>query len=141
MTLITDLSHASDSSVNDGIPLQLCTLTYVTIDDAILSILRSGTNTVLAKIDIKNAFHLLQVHLADRHLLGMKWRGNVYINHCDPFGLHSAPKVFNILADHLAWIVEYAGVSYLIYDYLTMGPPRSSVCQQNLNIFISLCAK
>ena len=39
--------------------------------------------------------------------------------------------------------MENAGVSYLIHyldDYLTMGPPQSTVCQENLNIFISLCA-
>ena len=142
--LITDLSHPSGSSVNDGIPSQLCTLTYVTIDDAVLSILKSGRSTMLAKIDIKNAFRLLPVHPADRHLLGMKWRGCVYIDHCIPFGLCSAPKLFNILVDLLAWIMEDAGVSYLIHyldDYLTMGPPQSTVCQQNLNIFISLCSE
>ena len=99
---------------------------------------------MLAKIDIKSAFHLLPVHPADRHLLGMKWRGNVYIDHCIPFGLRSAPKLFNILADLLAWIMENAGVSYLTHyldDYLTMGPPRLTVCQENLDIFISLCAE
>ena len=40
--------------------------------------------------------------------------------------------------------MENAGVSYLIHyldDYLTMGPPRSAVCQENLDIFISLCAE
>ncbi|XP_065908270.1 uncharacterized protein [Dysidea avara] len=129
--LITGLSHPSGSSVNDGIPSQLCTLTYVTVDEAILSILKSGRNTMLAKIDSKSAFHLLPVHPADRHLLGMKWRGNVYIDHCIPFGLRSAPKLFNILADLLAWITENEGVSYLIHyldDYLTMGPPGSTVC-------------
>jgi len=88
--LITDLSHPSGSSVNDGIPSQLCSLTYVTIDDAILSILQSGRNTMLAKLDVKSAFRLLPVHPADRHLLGMKWRGNVYIDHCIPFGHRSA---------------------------------------------------
>ena len=141
--LITDFSHPSRSSVNDGIPSQLCILTYVTIDDAVLSILRSGRSTMLAKIDIKNAFCLLPVHPADHHLLGIKWRGNVYIDHCIPFGLRSAPKLLNILADLLAWIMEDAGVSYLIYyldDYLTMGPPWSPVFQQNLNIFVSLCS-
>ena len=50
---ITDLSHPSESSVNDGIPSQLCRLTYVTIDDAFLSIFKSGRNTMLAKGDIK----------------------------------------------------------------------------------------
>ena len=35
-------------------------------------------------------------------------------------------KLFNLLADLVAWIAQNAGVSYLIYyldDYLTMGPP------------------
>jgi len=52
---------------------------------------------MLAKIDIKSVFHLPPVHPADRYLLGMKWRGYVYIDHCILFGLHSAPKLFNIL--------------------------------------------
>ena len=84
--LITDLSYPSGSSVNDGIPSQLCSLTYITIDDAIFNILRLGKNTKLAKIDIKSAFRLLPVHPADRYLLGVRWRGNVYIDHCIPFG-------------------------------------------------------
>ena len=140
--LITDLSHPQGQSINDGIQPHLCSLSYVTIDDAILSIIKLGAGTALAKIDIKNAFRLLPVHPSDRHLLTMKWRGYVYIDHCIPFGLRSAPKLFNILADLLSWIAQTAGVSYLIHyldDYLTMGPPSSSVCQQNLDLFITLC--
>jgi len=142
--LITDLSHPSGRSVNDGIASELCTLMYVTIDDAILSILQSGKNTMLAKVDIKIVFRLLPVHPADRHLLEMKWRGNVYIDHCIPFGLQSAPKLFNILANLLAWIMENTGVSYLIHyldDYLTMGSRESTRCQQNLDIFLCLYAE
>ena len=67
-------------SVNYSIPSELCSLTYVIIDNAILNILESGRDTMLAKIDIKSAFRLLPVHLADRHLLGMKWKDNVYID-------------------------------------------------------------
>ena len=73
--LVTDLCYPSGSSVNDGIPSELCSLTYVTIDvDAILNILQSGKDTMLAKLDIKSAFQLLPVHLADRYLLGMRWK-------------------------------------------------------------------
>jgi len=42
---------------------------------------------MLAEIDIKSAFCLLPVHPADWHLLGMKWKGNIHIDHCIPFGL------------------------------------------------------
>jgi len=36
-----------------------------------------------------------------------------------------------------------SGVTFLIHyldDYLTMGPPNSETCQQNIDTFISLCA-
>ena len=100
--LITDLSRPLEASINDGIPPVLCSLSYVTIDNAILSILQSRRGTMLAKIDIKSAFQLLPVHPADRHLLGVKWKGSIYIDHCIPFGLRSVPKLFNILTDLLS---------------------------------------
>ena len=72
----------------------------------------------------------------------MKWKGYIYIDGCIPFGLRSAPKLFNIFANMLSWIAQKRRVSYVIHyldDFLTMGPPSSSVCQQNLNTFIGLC--
>ena len=72
--LIVDLSHPSRHSINDGIPKELCSLTYITIDTTIEQIQMLGRGSSLAKIDIKNAFHLLPAHLADRHLLAIKWR-------------------------------------------------------------------
>ena len=71
---------------------------------------------MLAKINIKSAFRLLPVHPADLHLLGVKWRGRIYIDHCIPFSLRSAPKLFNILADLLSWIAQNAGVTYVPYS-------------------------
>jgi len=70
--LIIDLSHSKGHSVNDGIPKSLCSLRYVTIDDAIKGIIQLGKGTLLAKIDIKSAFRLLPIHPADRHMLGMQ---------------------------------------------------------------------
>ena len=73
--LIVDLSHPSGHSINDGIPKELSSLTYIAIDT---SIVRANTDAwqrfIASKIDIKNAFHLLPVHPADHHLLAMKWR-------------------------------------------------------------------
>ena len=113
--LIVDLSYPAHHSINDGILRLLCGLSYITIDHAIQKILELGTNTLLAKIDIKNAFRLLPVHPADRHLLAMEWRKHIYIDTCLPFGLRSAPKLFNILADLLSWIVEQQGVSMSLH--------------------------
>ena len=51
--LNTNFFHLSGSGVNDGISSELCTLTYVNIDNAILNILQSGRNTMLANLMLK----------------------------------------------------------------------------------------
>ena len=100
--LIVDLSHPVNGSVNGGIPKELCSLKYITVDSAIEHIKQIGQGTLLAKIDIKSAFRLLPVHPADRHLLAMRWDQHIFIDKCLPFDLRSAPKLFNILADLLS---------------------------------------
>jgi len=74
-------------------------------------------------------------------MLGMQWNEGVYIDACLPLGLRSAPKLFNILTDLLAWISKQCRVSFLIHyiDFLTVGPPSSSNCQQNLNLLYQIC--
>jgi len=71
--LIVDLSYPDRCSINDRIPKDLCSLTYIMVDMAIKQITALGRGTLLAKVDIKSAFHLLPVHPADHHLLAMKW--------------------------------------------------------------------
>ena len=120
----------------------MCSLKYITLEDAVQQILTLGPGTLLAKIDIKSAFRLLPVHPADRHLLGMKWNGEIYLDSCLPFGLRSAPRLFNILADLLEWILQQEGVSVCLHyldDFLTVGPPKSPVCQQNLDTIRQMC--
>ena len=43
---IADLSHPKGHSINDGIPAHLCSLQYVTIDEAIKGIIQSGQGTL-----------------------------------------------------------------------------------------------
>ena len=142
--LIVDLSHPKHCSVNDGIPKHLCSLSYITVDDAITKIIETGPNTVLAKVDIKHAFRLLPIHPADRHLLAMEWKDQVYVDTCLPFGLRSAPKLFNILADLLTWITTQRGVSFSMHyldDFLLLGPSDSPTCQRNLDTFMQVCSE
>ena len=77
--LIVDLSFPKGHSINDGIPKHLCSLKYISIDDAVQEILAHGRGAILAKIDIKSAFRLIPVHPSDRHLLGMNWNNALYI--------------------------------------------------------------
>ena len=131
--LIIDLSHPASRSVNDGIPKNLCSLTYITVDSAIQRIQLLGQGTLLAKIYVKSAFRLLPVHPSDRHLLAMDWDRSLYIDTCLPFGLRSAPKLFNVLADLLFWILTQKGISPLFHyldDFLLLGFPGSSAIKE-----------
>ena len=123
--LIIDLSHPHNHSINDGIPSSLCSIKYISIDNAINQILPLGKGTMMAKIDIKSTFRLLPVHPADRHLLMLCWNNSVYIDMCIPFGLRSAPKLFNVAADLLQWIAEHNKVTPLLH-YLRYRPDATS---------------
>ena len=141
---IVDLSHPVGHSINDGIPKSLCSLSYITVDQAIGHIQKMGRGTLLAKIDIKHAFRLLPVHPADRHLLAMQWKNQIFIDTCLPFGLRSALKLFNTLADLLSWILQTQGITPVLHyldDFLLMDPPQSSICYKNLEVVKDVCAQ
>jgi len=47
------------------------------------------------------------------------------------------------LADLVSWIAIQQGISCILHyldDFLLVGPPHSSICQQNLETFIHLCS-
>lgn len=96
--LIVDLSHPPGYSINDGIQPELCSLSYASIDDAIVIITQLGRGTKLAKLDLESAYRIMPVHPDDQHLLGMEWQGSWYVDTALPFGLRSAPKIFNTLS-------------------------------------------
>ena len=101
-----------------------------------------GSGTLMAKVDIESAYHLIPVHPQDRLLQGVVWDNRAYIDAMLSFGLRSAPKTFNAMADALAWLAQREGV-WLCYHYLDyyilLGPPGSHECQRALEIFITLC--
>ena len=67
----------------------------------------------------------------DHPYLGMKWNYNIYVDGMLPFGLRSAPKIFNAMADALEWCVAKKNVDF-IYHYLdnfaVVEPPDSEEC-------------
>ena len=134
--LIVDLSYPENKSVNCGIDGVRCTLTYVTVRDAAA---RLGKGALLAKVDIRNAYRNIPVHPDDRWLLGMAWNGDVYVDTVLPFGLRSAPKIFNAVANAIEWVARTAGVKWMCHyldDFLIVGPPGSPRCAQDLDLFL-----
>ena len=59
-TLIVDLSHPDNNSVNDGIDPLHCSLVYITVENAAQMVVRE------AKLDIQPAYRIVPVHPADR---------------------------------------------------------------------------
>ena len=108
-----------------------------------MSYYHSGKRNPPRQTQYQSVFRLIPVHPADHHLLAMEWQGSLFINTCLPFGLWSAPKLFNVLANLLEWILLNQGVTFQLHylnDFLTMGQPGTTVCQYNLHLLIQICA-
>ena len=60
----------------------------------------------MAKVDLKSAFRMAPVRKEDWQFLGIKWRDTFYVDTCLPFGMRSAPFLFNQFADALQWILR-----------------------------------
>ena len=93
------------------------------------------------KTDIESAFLQFLVHPDDWELLGIYWNKSDYFDKVMPFGLRSAPYIFNQLSEGLEWIllnkcfISYVG--HILDDFLIMEPPaqtglHSQACQTNL---------
>ena len=140
--LIVDLSAPANFSINDGVSKADASMVYSSVADAARLLLSLGQGSEMAKIDIANAFRIIPIHPDDRHLLGMQWNGQIYIDQQLPFGLRSAPVLFNGYADALEWIMRNEGVQNLLHyldDFLVLGPAGSGECQAALQSMLSLC--
>jgi len=95
----------------------------------------------MSKIDLKNAFRLIPVRPEHWNLLGICWRNQIYADTCLPFGLRSAPYLFNQLLIAIHWILQQSyGVQYLLHyldDFFTADPANSPQCSENL--LFTLC--
>ena len=100
-----DLSHPKGASVDDGVEPGLCSLSYASNNDVSAVVVRLGQGAKLAKLDIASYYRIIPIHPEYHPLMGMMWRGSVYVDTTLPFGLRSAPKVFTALADVLEWIL------------------------------------
>ena len=61
----------------------------------------------MAKTDLKTAFRLIAIHPDDWSLLGIYWQSQYYVDMYLPFGLRSAPFLFNQLSESLERIFKH----------------------------------
>ena len=142
-TLIMHLSFPPGHSINDGISFDDFPLCYSTVSDAMDSAMLLGRGAILAKVDVKSAYRLCPVRPDEQHLLGMKWKGSFFFDRVLPFGLRTAPYIFNCLADALEWIARQHGIQHIRHyldDLFLASPPGSPYCERQLHILTSLCS-
>ena len=141
--MIHHLSAPAGQSINDGIAKDNFSLHYSSVDDATRILSRLGKGAFLAKVDLKSAFRMVPVHRDDWELLGIQWKQAFYVDTCLPFGLRSAPYLFNQFAEALQWILQNNyGFECLIHyldDYLIITPANFSECHYLLTIFLRVC--
>ena len=76
---ILNLSSPAGHSVNDGMPKDPYSLKYVTVDEAIRSLVDLGPGALTTKFDVKTGYRNIPIHPDNRHLLRMKWRDRFYV--------------------------------------------------------------
>ena len=67
----------------------------------------------------------------------------MYVDPMLPFGLRSAPKIFNALADALHWHLRQSGIEHIEHyldDYIIIGPPQLPQCAEFLRILLRECS-
>jgi hypothetical protein len=123
---IHDLSCPRGKSVNDGIKEHFGSLSYQTLDDAVRHIQKHGHRCVLRKRDLKDAFRKIPVSPLDYWLFLFEWDRKVYVDIFLPFGLRTAPFLFNLFGEALHWIIDYVfGLDLVHYldDFLIFNDP------------------
>jgi Reverse transcriptase (RNA-dependent DNA polymerase) len=123
---IFDLSSPAGNSVNDYIPSAYGTLKYETFDSAVQAIAKAGRGSILMKRDLKAAFRMIPVCTEDQWLLTFEWNGVYYQELFLPFGLCTAPFIFNLFGEAFEWILQHK-YSWLLKryldDFLMIFPP------------------
>lgn len=147
--VIHDLSFPPTRAVNDLIDPDDYSLSYSSIDDAIVLInsFVAGSCVHLAKLDLQDAFKHVFVSPEDWHLLGFAWpdsRGKrqFYFSKVLNFGLRSSPALFDRYAAPLLDIMVKQGASTssvrYVDDFLTIAPSKEA-CQDSLDIMLRTC--
>ena len=128
--VIFDLSSLEDHSVNDNIPKEYGTIIYETLEDAICMVAQAGKGAIMMKRDLKSAFRHVPINPCDYWLLIFEWQGKFYVDMFLPFGLRTAPRIFNLFMEALHWVFETFeewNVMHYLDDFLLVFPPGTDI--------------
>ena len=97
-----------------------------------------GPGALMAKLYVLSAYRNIPIHPDDRHLLGMFWRDNFYVDLTLPFSLRSTPFILYSVASMIEWILRtnyhIRFLFHYLHDFLTLASANSSECATNVTI-------
>ena len=113
--------------MNDGIPDVEGSIKYESFESAVHLVCASGQGSLLANLDLRDAFSHIPVCLHDWHFLGFHWNTHIYFAIVLMFGIKMAPYIFNLFAEALHWIIIWhipGNLCHYLDDFLPVFPPR-----------------
>ena len=141
--LIMDQSSPRGASINDFIPKENFSLSYITVDDAIHHILELGKGTQLTKIDVLAAFRCVPVKPYQWNLMGFTWNKKFYYDKVLSMGGRSSPYIFNAIAEAAEYICKHNFsiniIIHLLDDFLAIDKP--GVVSESLDIILQVFKK
>ena len=136
--VIVDMSRPRGASVNDNLRRGLTHIAFSSVEDAAHLMHYRSPSTLLAKMDVSEAYRLVPIHPEDHIFLGIQWQDASYVD-CQ---LPSAPAIFSALSEALEWILRKHGVRAVIHymdDFLLVRAPSTAECSQALATTIATC--
>ena len=147
--LIFHLSFPKDGeSVNSGIPVDLCKVTYPDFSEAIRMCLKAGKSCFIAKSDMSMAFRNVPLKVSSWAYLVLKCQHPVskktyyFFDKCLPFGSSISCSIFQEISNSISHIVKYrTGRKNLAYldDYFFVALIRA-VCNGQVDEFLRICS-
>ena len=126
--MIFDLSCPNGESVNDHIPVEYGSLRYESFQEALALVASIGRGAILLKKDLKAAFRHVPLSPYDYWLFFFRWKDDYYVELFLPFGLRTAPFLFNLFAEGLHWVFVYEygwSLTHYLDDSLSVFPPNT----------------
>jgi hypothetical protein len=146
--IIHDLSWPHGAAVNTYIPSEVCSVTYIAVDDAVKLVKSKGRGALMAKVDLKDAYKQIAVRPKDWPLLGSTWINDdneveYYFDTVLPFGGRSSAMMFDKFACGLEFMMKLDGVSnccHYLDDSFTCGSAGSEECLMNIETMLLTCS-
>jgi len=129
---IHDLTFPEGAGVNGGIHGERTKVVFATLKDIMNIMKEVGTGCFFIKRDFKDAYRHIPISPMDSKLLGFAWEDEFFAERFLPFGLSSAPFLFNFVAEGFHWIMEQrlkplkGRVVHYLDDFLIVLPKGSN---------------